>query len=537
MSDSLRQLARWASQLSLADVPAPVIEAAKSQVFSILGAVHAGYGSDLGEPIRKAFAAPSGSGAHAMPAGIATSPAHAAFLMAAWAMVLDFDDIMLGGHTGQSTVLVPFAYVEANGGDGKDLLLAQIAANEVAARVNMAVAIGSVRGQMAGHVHLLGAAAARAKLEGLDVERFAEALGFALAQPPRVLYPGFLGSDAKALCASWPLRMGLESVDAVKAGLRGNPSILDDPRGFVDTFAKVPVREFLEGLGARWHTATNSIKPYPACGYLNAVLDATTALVREHDIEADAVESVEVRGSIFTVGMEAHSSPYLKGPDSLISTLTFSTPYTVACAILDRTLSVDHLTRERIQDPRVWALAHRVRVVHDMEHTIGSVLADIPIGAAIKYGRQLSALRFLLGVGGIPLIGKLLLTEPIGLYRLVRALSKAAGEADGLDFSRSTKQLSGSVKLRMKAGQVIERSVTNPRGFAGSGDWRSLRSVAREKYCTQAARRIGSANAREAAALIDRLEELEPHDIRRLVQLNCQTDPAHRTRPEVHLTA
>ena len=537
MSDSLRRFARWASEISFADIPDTVVEAAKSQVFSTLGSVHAGYRSELGGPIQDAFGGAAGSGSHAMPAGLPTSPSQAAFLMAAWGVVLDFDDIMLGGHTGHSTVLVPFAYAEPKAASGRDLLLAQITANEITARVNMTVALGPARGQMASHVHLLGAAAARARLEGLNIEQFAESLGFALSQPPRALYPGFLGSDAKVLCAAWPVRMGLESVDAVKAGLRGNASILDQPRGFISTFARVPVREFLDGLGERWHTATNSIKLYPACGYLNAALDATVSLVRTHDIDADTVESVEVRASIFTVGMDAHSSPYLRGPQSLISTLTFSVPYTVACAILDRDLSVDHLTRERIADPRIWRMAEKVRVVHDMEHTIGSVLADIPIGAAIKRARGLGGLRFLLGVGGTGLVGKLMLAEPIGFFRLLQALRKVAGTEEPLDLSRSTKQLSATVRIRNTRGQIFEETVTIPRGFAGSGDWQTLRSLAREKYCTQAATVIGMPNALQAADLIDNLDDLEPGDVKRLVQLNCEARPLVRGRRELSPTS
>ena len=522
MSDSLRRLARWASELRFSDVPEAVVDAAKSQVFSTLGSVHAGYRSDLGGPIQTAFGASAGSGSRAIPAGIATSPSHAAFLMAAWGVVLDFDDIMLGGHTGHSTVLVPFAYAEPKSASGKDLLLAQIAANEITARVNMTVALGTARGQMASHVHLLGATAARARLEKLGADSFAESLGFALSQPPRAMYPGFLGSDAKALCAAWPVRMGLESVDAVQAGLRGNAAILEQRRGFIDTFARVPVREFLDGVGERWHTATHSIKLYPACGYLNAALDATLSLVRTHDIVPDDVESIEVRASIFTVGMDAHSSPYLDGERSLISTLTFSVPYTVASAILDRSLSPEHLTRDRIANPRVWELAKKVRVVHDMDHTIGSVLADIPIGAAIKRARRLGTLRLLLGVGGAALAGKLLLSDPIGTLRLLRALRKAAGTEQGTDFSRATKQLSATVRIHSTRGQRFEETVTIPRGFAGSADQSALRILAREKYCTQAAAVIGAANAAQAADLIDRLEQLEPGDVQRLVRLNCE---------------
>jgi 2-methylcitrate dehydratase PrpD len=525
---SLRRLGRWASQLRFDDIPGEVVEAAKGQIFSVLAAAHAGYASDLGPQIRAAFGARCGTGAHAMPAGIATGPAHAAFLTACWSMVHDYDDIMLGGHASHSTVLVPFAYGEALGSSGRELLLAQIAANEVAGRLNMSVALGKVRGQMAGHLHLVGAAAARARLEGLDGEDFAHALGFALAQPPRSLYGGFLGSDAKALCAAWPIRMGLDAVDAVKAGLRGNPAIVDEPGGFMRSIAAIPVPGFIDGLGERWHTATNSIKLYPSCGYLNAVLDATLDLVREHDIAATDVEAVEVRGSLFTLGMDAHSAPYLAGPDSLVPTLTFSTPYTVASAILHRRFAPEHLDRAHIRDPRVWALAQRVRVVHDMDQTIAAVLADIPIGAALKLAGRGGALRFLVGMGGTPLLGKLLLTQPLGLLRLVAALARLPRKGQPPDFARATKSLGAGVKIRIAGGRSVEREVAIPRGFAGSAPIGELVGLARRKFVEQAVRVVGQDRAAQAAALIDRLETLQPAELQALVRLNGAAAQAHR---------
>src|SRR5207237_7914279 len=104
-----------------------------------------------------------------------------------WSTVLDFDDVMLGGHTGHSSVLVPLAIGSTGGRSGAELILAQIVANEVAARINMVCAVGSTRSQMATHLHLVGAAAARAKLERLDEDSFTAALGFALSYPAAAL--------------------------------------------------------------------------------------------------------------------------------------------------------------------------------------------------------------------------------------------------------------------------------------------------------------------------------------------------------------
>ena len=436
-------------------------------------------------------------------------------------MVLDFDDVMLGGHTGHSSVLVPLAIAGAGGHSGADLMLAQIVANEVAARINMVCAVGATRGQMATHLHLLAAAAARARLEGLDEETFAEALGFALSYPAQALYPAFLGSDAKALCAAWPIRMGFEAVDAVRAGLTAAGDVLDDPRGFFATGSQFPVREFLGGLGERWHTETNSYKIYPVCGYLCSAIDATLDLVRRHDISPDEVEAVDVWASIFTVGMDAHSAPYLEGPRSRISTLTFSTPFMVASAILARELGPAQLKRRWIEDPRVWRLAERVRSRHDSGLTLTALTADIPLGAALQRTRRWQAAVFGWGAAGKAFGRAGRLRHPLQTLRLVAGLAAAAGESRPLDLPRSTKPLGARVEIQLVNGRRLSAAVSIPRGFAGA-DEGGVRELMREKFIASAAAVIGTARAAEAARLIEGLERLPAPAVERLLDISCR---------------
>jgi 2-methylcitrate dehydratase PrpD len=408
------------------------------------------------------------------------------------------------------------ALTHSEGHTGGDLLAAQICAVEIAARVNTAVALGPLRGQMATHVHLLGATAAKARLEGLDPDPYAQALGFALSYPARALYPGFLGSDAKVLCASWPIRMGLEAVDAVRAGLRGNPSILEGRQGFLRTYADVAVPAFLEGLGERWHTETNSYKVYPACAYIDSVLDATLELVRRHDIRAEAVAAVDVHATVFTIGMDVQSAPYLAGPDSLVPTLSFSTPYNVACAIRDRELTPDHYTRPRIADRATWDLAAKVRLHLSDELTTEALLATAPIGAALRAA----------GAEGLDYVRHMARDRA---EAIVDAVGRAA---DGKipDLSESTKAVGATVRIETLDGGSFQKTVKIPAGAAGSGDWKTLRGLMREKFVTCAARVVGEERAGQAADLIEGLDELDEAGVARLVQLNVAQDRTGRLR-------
>lgn len=524
---ALRQLARWASGLTLEQIPERVRHQAVNQVLSTLAAVYSGWDSDLGGPLERAFPSPGAGPARIVPTGVAAPASHAALLMASWSMVLDFDDVMLGGHTGHSSVLVPLAIGSAGGRSGADLILAQVVANEVAARINMVCAAGSTRGQMATHLHLLGAAAARAKLDALDEDTFSAALSFALSYPAQALYPAFMGSDAKALCAGMPVRVGMEAVDAVEAGLAAGEDLLDDPRGFFATKSKAPVREFLGGLGERWHTETNSYKIYPVCGYLCSALDATLDLVTTHDISPDDVASVDVWVSLFTIGMDAHSAPYLDGPRSRISTLTFSTPFTIASAILARKFSPEQLKRAWIEDPKVWKLAAKVRTRHDIDLTLPAITADIPTGAALRRIRRWQAAVFGWSAAAT-VYGGLGRLRRLTTLRLMAGLVAASGDRRPLDLTKSTKPMGARVEIRLSDGRLLSRPVSIPLGFAGSereSGGRCVRDLMREKFLTAAGRVIGQENAAGAANLIEDLESLQPAGVARLLDLACVAVP------------
>jgi len=514
---TLLGLARWASRLTLDDVPPRVRAAAIDQILSTVAAVHAGWDSDLGAPIAEAFP-PTGGGARVIPTGAEARPSHAAMLMAAWSMVLDFDDVMLGGHTGHSSVLVPLAM--ARGRRGGELLLAQIVANELAARINMVCAAGSTRGQMATHLHLVSAAAARAKLEGLGEEGFANAMAFALSYPAQALHPAFLGSDAKTMAAAWPVRAGMESVDAVRAGLAANVSILDDKRGFFAERTRAPVRAFLGGLGQQWHTATNSFKLHPVCGYLCAAVDATLDLVQRHDLSPRDVAAVDVWSSLFTVGMDAHSAPYLDGPLSRIASLTFSTPFVIASAIHARRFGPAELKQPWIGRRELWELAARIRSRHDPELTRAALRADIPVGAALRRLSRVQAAGFGWSIAKAA-FGKRW-RHPIHTARLIASLVVSAGETAPLDLTKSTKPLGARVAIHLRDGRVLEQSVTIPRGFAGSGA--DTRALMREKFLACAATALGPRRAAEAAAAIETIETIDAGE---LAGLACMPAIAH----------
>jgi 2-methylcitrate dehydratase PrpD len=295
-----------------------------------------------------------------IPSGERTS-VHAAIVgNAALGMALEYDDYLLGTRTGVSAVLTMLALAEKLGSSGQDVLLAQVLANEVGGRVGLATGLGPHDDQTNSFVHLIGSAVAAGKLLQLDAHQTEHAIGLAMLQPPYLLPAGFYGSEGKTISAALIAPLGVQAAEFAANGLRGAHEAFDGERGFLRAFADAPLPGAFKGYGKvspnRWAT-----KIYPGCAYSAAAIDCVLNLVRQHHVVPLKVHAIYVGAGPLTLAMDARSAPYVRGPDTLATTLTHSVAYNVAVAVVDRELSPRQFTRDRIKDSAVWELAVKVR--------------------------------------------------------------------------------------------------------------------------------------------------------------------------------
>jgi 2-methylcitrate dehydratase PrpD len=180
------RIAEWVAQVQFADVPRRVTEEAKNQILSVIAAVHAGHFSEVGRIVSRTVKEWSGGKEATMiPSGERTSLYNAIFANTALSAALDYDDYLLGGHTGHSAVLVTLALAEKIGCSGKDFLLAQTLANEIEGRVGASVPSRPLHDQVASFIHLIGAAVVAAKLLDLVPSQIRSAIGLAMAPMPK----------------------------------------------------------------------------------------------------------------------------------------------------------------------------------------------------------------------------------------------------------------------------------------------------------------------------------------------------------------
>jgi 2-methylcitrate dehydratase PrpD len=319
------------------------------------------------------------------------------------------------------------------------------------------------------------------------------ALSLALAQPRRVLPAAFMATDAKFWVAAGPILDASRCLALAGAGGRGIDDLVEVHGGLLDQLAAVPLPGVFSGWGERWHLRTLSIKAVPGCAYLTAAVEAASSLA---PMDLREVESVEVGASIFTLGMEAESAPYMRRAQSPLPALGFSVGYNVAAALESGGLDVDDLHGEPLASDERWEVAGRLRLVHDIDLTVRALSATAPIGAALGRAGE-SARAWLLSRGA---------TEEM----VDRVLAAAAGDED---FENPSKRLGARLRVRLRDGRLLEADRDAARGCCQESVADRL-DLAEAKFLAQARPRIG-ARAEEGVDSARRYEEMTAAELRR----------------------
>jgi 2-methylcitrate dehydratase PrpD len=244
------------------------------------------------------------------------------------------------------------------------LLVALAVGWEVAIRVAEAVQPSPARRELAwgaGTHQVFGAVAAAARLAGLRDEALISALGLAGISAP--VPSAWTASGWVKDAVAWPASAGVTAALLAEAAYQGPLRILDGRRSYYASAGSdlyCPER-ITDGLGASWRLLGLSFKPYPACRWIHCALDLVAELVREHQIEAEDVERIEVAGI-----WELEHLFNRPEPADLVDA-QFSLPYTIAQVLLRHPAGADWFREDRFADPLARALARKVSIRTDAE--------------------------------------------------------------------------------------------------------------------------------------------------------------------------
>ena len=371
MGTAAQTLADHVTGLRYEDLPAEVVLAAKRHILDAVGVALAATMTGAAAPVLDMTRSWAGAREASIIGHDFGAPAPAAALAnGTLAHALDFDDTHVESVVHPSAFVMPAALavgeeVEAS---GRELIVAAVAGYEVATRIG-AAAPGRfhVRGQhTTGLVGTFGAAAVAGKLWGLSAEEITHAFGIAGSQSSGLFAYLADGSETKRFHAGWAAHGGIIAADLARRGFTGPATIFEGPHGLFDAFlsGEEPDRaRLVRGLGTEWETTRIAIKPYPACHFVHAFMDAALrAAVKWADID-EAICFITPSA----IGIVAEPRAPRLHPATTYQA-QFSLPFAVASVIVGGREALDLFGEDARNDRRVLTLAERIR--HEPDATL-----------------------------------------------------------------------------------------------------------------------------------------------------------------------
>ncbi len=345
-------------------LPNEAIDMARQVTLDGLAVMLAGATEPLGvgristDYVREMGGAPQAS---VIAGGFKTSMLNAAYANGTMAHALDFDNTWYPlNHPTSPTLPAILAIAENYKLSGKRLIEAIVTAFEVQARIRLA-ATGLKTGagfHKPGTTGTFGAAAAAAKLLGLNREQTLMALGIAGSRAGSISIN--TGSMTKSSHSGHAARMGVECAVLAKMGWTASADVFG-PKGFFDTFLHGEAKPelLLQGFGKPFRMVDPGVgfKKYPSNYFTHRPIDAALALREEFSIKPAQIDHVDVIFPRFEYVNRPQPDTGLDGK--------FSVQYTTAIALLDGEITVDSFTNERRYAPDAVALLSKVKLTID----------------------------------------------------------------------------------------------------------------------------------------------------------------------------
>ena len=395
-------LAKFVAGLRLGDIPAVVQERAVHHVLDAVGIAHASTKYDFAHRTLTALQGLGGAGAvpvFGMPARL--PPRDAAIMNGLLCHGLDFDDTHLGGVIHPTAAVFPAAFAAAMhvGASGEELLIAYIAGVEAATR------IASVAGGLfhaagfhpTGVVNAFAAALAAGRVFGLTERELVHAQGIALATASGSLEFLEDGAWNKRLHPGWAAQAGITAASLARQGFIGATRPYSGRFGFYNAYLAaraegLDLNRATAGLGTVWELAATSIKPFPACHFTHAAIDA--ALVLRDGVAAGDIESITalVPEQVIPVVCEPQAN---KQRPANAYDAQFSVPFLVAAAWTRGRLTLAELEPEALADPDILALAARVGYAVDPDSPFprtysGELVVRLRDGRTLRHREEIN---------------------------------------------------------------------------------------------------------------------------------------------------
>ena len=360
MGKQIEELARFTAETRLEDVPEPVRHHAKLVLLDTLGVILAGSVRPEVGQLRERLSATAGAGATVLATGWpAQDPRTAALLnvIAGRAIELCEGLRLASGQAALQILPGMLAVGEHAAASGREMLAGLLFGYEVAARLGAAFTPRALAHQN-GQAMLLAAAAAAARLRGLDARGVSRAMRVATTQ---LLTPSYTNTVAGATTLNVAGGMsgfvGALAPDLVLAGFEAQEDAIEEALGRMvgEGFRS---EGLTDELGRRWEITRNYFRLYACCNPIHPALDCLQEALAELRPQPEQIERIDFATYRF--------ASVMRSPDpSNYFAARYSLPHAAAVMVVKGSAGHGDIDDAALVDPAVAEVRRRVSVTED----------------------------------------------------------------------------------------------------------------------------------------------------------------------------
>jgi 2-methylcitrate dehydratase PrpD len=346
--------------LTLADLPADVVEQARRCLLDLIGVAAAGSRTRAAQIVNDYAATQLRSSemeARMLFDGRRASPAGGAFAGATTIDSFDAHDghALIKGHAGVVALPTLLAMVDSGAAcDHREFITALVLGYEVATRAGLALHAGAAEAHCSGAWNAIACAAIGARLLGLGKGQTRHALGIAEYFGPRGQLSRVCDSPSMVKDGSgWGAHAGVTAALLARAGFTGAPAL---------TVERDDATPYWNDLGSRWRIREQYFKAYPVCRWAQPAIEAAFTLRRAANFSAEDIEAITI---------ETFAEAVALGAGCAIPNATdeaqYSLPHPVASALVFGQVGAEEIELPRLADPRIRRLLAAMKVIEDAE--------------------------------------------------------------------------------------------------------------------------------------------------------------------------
>ena len=387
-----RQIAEFSINLKFEDLPKEVVETTKKFLYDSIGCAYGGYHTKDVNILRDIYQNMGGKEETSLIGCGEKMPAvNATLVNSLMIRALDFNDIYWKEDPSHPSDLIPAALSvgELVGASMKDVIVAIVLAYEFEQRL-CEFAVPGIRERKWHHATLTQFVSpiVAGKLLGLSVDQMVNAIGISGSHNHTIGCPtaGKL-TMMKNTVDPMAVQSGVFAALMAQKGYSGTEAVFEGKEGFMDCFfgwdvsgqklnsLKMKGREFEEewgwdlnkllgGLGESYKIMECSMKAFPCEALSHVHITAVLNAVKKNDIKYDEIDSVTI--TTIARACDILFDPHKYRPESR-ETADHSLPYCVAAAIVDRKLTTQSFSNEKLKDPKIWEVIDKIKGVASEE--------------------------------------------------------------------------------------------------------------------------------------------------------------------------